>query len=136
MTDTPNSGTVSVSRELLQQWLDDIGESRHVTQYSAKKREQLRAILAQPAEQQDEPVAVMYENGTVLSKADCGNVFDICCRAQTPLYRRPAVQAVRLPDVDKLSNIIRQVDGNHSLGAGALAEKILDAVAKLNGIEP
>lgn len=30
-----------------------------------------------------------------------------------------------MPDVDVLSNIIREVDGNHSLGAGALAEAIL-----------
>lgn len=28
-------------------------------------------------------------------------------------------------DVDILSNIIRKVDGNHSLGAGVLAEKII-----------
>lgn len=49
-----------VPRELLQQWLDDIGESRHVTQYAATKREQLRAILAQPADQQGEPVALHH----------------------------------------------------------------------------
>lgn len=29
-------------------------------------------------------------------------------------------------DVDNLAQIIRQVDGNHDLGAGALAEAILD----------
>ena len=29
-------------------------------------------------------------------------------------------------DVDDLAQIIRQVDGNHDLGAGALAEAILD----------
>lgn len=29
-------------------------------------------------------------------------------------------------DVDYLAQIIRQVDGNHDLGAGALAEAILD----------
>ncbi|WP_447781698.1 hypothetical protein [Pseudomonas plecoglossicida] len=43
--------------------------------------------MTQPAEQsQDEPVAVLYANGTVLTKADCGNVFDICCKVETPLY--------------------------------------------------
>jgi len=31
-------------------------------------------------------------------------------------------------DVDWLSNVIRTVDGNHSLGAGALAEKIAEAI--------
>ncbi|MDF3929844.1 hypothetical protein [Pseudomonas putida] len=40
-----------------------------------------------PAEQhQGEPVAVLYANGIVLTKADCGDVFDICCKVETPLY--------------------------------------------------
>lgn len=51
----------------------------------------------------------------------------------TPLYtEQPAPVAVVLPDVCTLSNIIRKVDGNHSLGAGALAEAIIDEVARLN----
>ena len=29
-------------------------------------------------------------------------------------------------DVNELSNIIREIDGNHDLGAGAIAEKLLD----------
>lgn len=33
-----------------------------------------------------------------------------------------------VPDVDTLSNIIRSIDGNHSLGAGALAEAIIAAI--------
>jgi hypothetical protein len=33
------------------------------------------------------------------------------------------------PDVDWLASIIRSVDGNHKLGAGALAEKIVEALA-------
>ncbi|QXH42213.1 hypothetical protein [Pseudomonas sessilinigenes] len=41
---------LNVPREMLQQWMDDIGESRHVTRYAARKREELRALLAQPAE--------------------------------------------------------------------------------------
>jgi hypothetical protein len=40
-----------------------------------------------PAQQhQGDPVAVLYANGTVLTKADCGDVFDICCKVETPLY--------------------------------------------------
>ena len=31
-------------------------------------------------------------------------------------------------EVDALSNIIREVDGNHNLGAGELAEKILEKI--------
>ncbi|MDD1980027.1 hypothetical protein [Pseudomonas asiatica] len=43
--------------------------------------------MTQLAEQsQGEPVAVLYANGTVLTKADCGDVFDICCKVETPLY--------------------------------------------------
>lgn len=33
-----------------------------------------------------------------------------------------------MPDVDTLANIIRIVDGNHDLGAGELAERILSAL--------
>lgn len=36
-----------------------------------------------------EPVAVMYSDGGVMSKADCGIAFDTCCRAHTPLYAAP-----------------------------------------------
>jgi hypothetical protein len=38
-----------------------------------------------------------------------------------------------IPTVDELSNIIRTVDGNHSLGAGELAERILSALAQKGG---
>ena len=31
-----------------------------------------------------------------------------------------------MSEVDKLAQDIRQVDGNHSLGAGALAEKLIE----------
>lgn len=33
-----------------------------------------------------------------------------------------------VPDVDWLANVIRAVDGAHTLGAGALAEKIIEAM--------
>lgn len=36
--------------------------------------------------------------------------------------------APRVPDVDWLSNVIRAADGNNTLGAGALAEKIVEAM--------
>lgn len=31
-------------------------------------------------------------------------------------------------DVDWLSNVIRAIDGRHDLGAGVLAEKIVEAI--------
>ena len=34
----------------------------------------------------------------------------------------------RLLDADWLSNVIRQTDGNNTMGAGALAEKIVEAI--------
>lgn len=44
--------------------------------------------------------------------------------------------AVFMPDVDELAQIIRNVDGSHTLGAGSLAEAILEEVARLNGVKP
>lgn len=44
--------------------------------------------------------------------------------------------AVFMPDVDELAKIIRNVDGSHNLGAGSLAEAILEEVARLNGLKP
>ncbi|MFJ2455409.1 hypothetical protein ACIOWK_27355 [Pseudomonas protegens] len=41
---------------------------------------------------QGEPMAVMYADGSVLTKAECGIAFDICCKVETPLYTRPAAQ--------------------------------------------
>jgi hypothetical protein len=38
-------------------------------------------------------------------------------------------------DPDQLAQIIREIDGNHSLGAGALAEAIFEKLAALNGDE-
>ena len=44
--------------------------------------------------------------------------------------------AVFMPDVDELAQIIRKVAGSHNLGAGSLAEAILEEVARLNGLKP
>lgn len=43
-----------------------------------------------------EPVAVMYEDGFLLSKGDCGDTFDICCKVQTPLYAHPPTDSAAL----------------------------------------
>jgi hypothetical protein len=44
------------------------------------------------------------------------------------VYRRADLHS--LPGVDELAQIIRRVDGNNALGAGALAEAILAAVER------
>jgi len=52
---------------------------------------------------------------------------DLVCRLIDIAYA--AGQASKVPDVDWLANVIRAVDGYHSLGAGALAEKLVDAIS-------
>lgn len=47
-----------------------------------------------------------------------------------------ATVAVVMPDVDELAQIIRKVDGSHTLGAGSLAEAIIEEVSRLNGVKP
>lgn len=55
---------------------------------------------------------------------------------------KPSVQlhgepvAVVMPDVDELAQIIRKVDGSHTLGAGSLAEAIIEEVSRLNRVKP
>lgn len=44
--------------------------------------------------------------------------------------------AMFMPDVDELAQIIRKVADSHNLGAGSLAEAILEEVARLNGLKP
>ncbi|MNJ64644.1 hypothetical protein D3C77_606080 [compost metagenome] len=31
-------------------------------------------------------MAVLYRDGSVLTKADCGDAFETCCKVETPLY--------------------------------------------------
>lgn len=47
------------------------------------RAEDLRAILALSA---GDPVAVLYADGSILTKAECGNSFAICCKVETPLF--------------------------------------------------
>lgn len=49
-------------------------------------------------------------------------------RHRIPLYARPV--PARTLDVEWLSNVIREVDGGHTLGAGALAEAIAPRIER------
>ncbi|BBV96413.1 hypothetical protein [Pseudomonas monteilii] len=71
-----------------------------------------------PAEQQD-PVAVLYANGTVLTKADCGDVFDICCKVETPLYTQADPG-----EVERLRGQVNEWAGKweRAISAGAVME--------------
>ena len=47
-----------------------------------------------------------------------------------PTYMgEPAQPAQSVPDVDALAQFIREIDGKHQLGAGALAERIVELLA-------
>lgn len=148
MTDTPNSGTVSVSRELLAASLA-IPKNNTEFQAQIKVIEQLRAILAQPAEQQDEPVCWFDGEGNKYRLCPvAGNLqirhapygseeawLDVKmtpAHALNKLYRRPAAQAVKLPDRKSV------VDTFNTYGLGVCRgfNDALDIVAKLNGIKP
>jgi hypothetical protein len=41
------------------------------------------------AQHQGDPVAVMYADGMMLTKADCGPAFETVCKVETPLYLHP-----------------------------------------------
>ncbi len=59
----------------------------------------------------------------------CGMEMEISeLKEQNDDLRKRLAEVERLPDVDSLAQIIRRVDGDHKLGAGALAEAILAAI--------
>ncbi|RMV72157.1 hypothetical protein ALP05_03989 [Pseudomonas caricapapayae] len=94
----------------------------------------LHEMDIQPADQQGEPVAVMYDDGSVLTKADClsEEVFEICCKVHTPLYRHahPATAKVALPERMKARPFQTVDRGSPSYVSAWNA--CLDEVAKLN----
>lgn len=54
-----------------------------------------------------------------------------------PLYALPGAQpAQSVPDVDALAQLIREIDGKHQLGAGALAERIVEWLAAAPEAKP
>lgn len=68
-------------------------------------------------------------DGETTVPADRAGEYD--ADALVPLYTHS--QSPSVPDIDWLSNVIRKVDGNHKLGAGALAEKIVEAMLTASG---
>ncbi|MEX2990373.1 hypothetical protein [Serratia fonticola] len=41
-----------------------------------------------------QPVAVMYADGYVMTREECGNTFAACCQTQSPLYSQEYVTAL------------------------------------------
>lgn len=65
-----------------------------------------RQLLESAAERlKDEapPVAVLYKDGTVLTKEECGTSFDICCKVETPLFTRSDAAVI-----DRLNTVVEQ----------------------------
>lgn len=89
--------------------------------YDANDPEKVRPIM-----KMDWP----FIHSLVIEAFQAGAVYQ---RAQQPSA------GVVMPDVDDLANFIRYTDGGHKMGAGALAERIVDwlsaPVAGLNGKE-
>lgn len=58
------------------------------------------------------------------------------CPQRVALYAEQPAPVAVMPDVDDLAQIIRKVDGSHTLGSGSLAEAIIEEVSRLNGVKP
>ncbi|WPO32056.1 Lar family restriction alleviation protein [Pseudomonas sp. BO3-4] len=81
---------------------------------------------ARAEQHQGKPVAVLYANGTVLTKADCGDAFDICCKVETPLYTHADAG-----EVERLHTVIEQQKNLiASLRAEVVESHSIDASAK------
>lgn len=65
---------------------------------NAARAQKAEAEIARRDAAAGEPVAVLYRNGDVLTKAECGKYFEICCKVETPLYTA-APPAVLPPDI-------------------------------------
>ena len=94
-------------------------------------------MLAAAPDVQGEPLAVMYADGTVLTKGECGDSFAVCCKVQTPLYAAPQpAEQNPAPDVAGLVEALRAAeaylsDNNlNQIGSGSILHRQMqDALA-------
>lgn len=140
-----NKPMLSVERELLERILDSIGFG---------EREELKSILDKEVDflTPDCPDCACVQDGHCLCIPSKPADHPQCEECKGWGYHENhhegggtecgecggsgnATVAV-MPDVDELAQIIRKVDGSHTLGAGSLAEAILEEVARLNGVKP
>jgi len=81
-----------------------------------------------------EPVYVIVaeDNYFVEIEDSNGSGVRVPCSRYEKRYRKfgPLYLAPPTIDADALSNFIRSIDGNNTMGAGALAEKIVEWVQK------
>ena len=87
-----------------------------------------------------EPVAVLYADGTVLTRAECGNSFEICCKVETPLYtEQPAPVAMVLPFAEKVISKLRRFEecasDNQDIDIGRPWFDVLTQLGLLNRVQ-
>lgn len=73
-------------------------------------------------------ICTAHLSGLPTGEADALAVADMILAAPEMAAELQRLRAAL--DIDHLSNIIRRVDGSNSLGAGALAEKIVEAIKR------
>lgn len=80
-----------------------------------------------PVVERQDPVAVLYADGSVLTKAECGTAFDTCCKVETPLYTSPpapvAVVPIAVQEVDEEFEKWWESDGQYCRAGGGSYEK-------------
>lgn len=143
MTNKPNSGTVSVSRELLESAMT-IVQRNCTSNWSADIRDRLQALLAQPADQQGEPFGYWRVHpDTPLQGVFLSHYEDSARHVQraeemgfavTKLYAQPATAKVE----SKLAKLLRELKAkkwNTTAEWQHEVDACLDEVAKLNGAQ-
>lgn len=88
----------------------------------------LKAEIERLREAQEEPVAYMAPNSDLRHNCKAESA-DEWGKQFTPLFTAPPPPSV---DADELSNFIRKIDGNHTMGAGQLAERICEWLSAAN----
>lgn len=86
---------------------------------------------------QQEAVAVLYKDGTVLTKEQCQNdkAFAVCCKVETPLYTTPQPAPAVAALVEALENMLAAFDNpilRRKLSSEFNAQAIEEARAALS----
>lgn len=111
-------------QELQQQCVDLADACRYQVEKRETRITELERKLADEEERHASLQSRCYDQGGTFS-----SVFDEVAQLRRELAQaREEGRREAVPDVDWLSNVIRTADGSHTLGAGALAEKIVEAL--------
>jgi hypothetical protein len=118
-------------REALEVCAAEVDQMRKIRRGANNANKMRRELEADGAFELLAVLAGMISIGKEVMPLDAGTT-----ETQTQAYDiGPGDQAVAgaAPTIDELAQIIRTVDGDHSLGAGELAERILSALAQKGG---